>query len=176
VKRVAVLGVTGCGKTTFARTLSGALCVPFVELDALYWQPNWTKPDPDWFRARVSEVLASGDWVADGNYSLARDIVWSAADTLVWLDYGLPLIFWRLLRRTIGRTLGKQELWNGNRERFATQFFSRDSLFLWALQTHPRHRRDFPVLFRSPEYAHLEVIRFATPAGAEAWLAAQRSR
>jgi adenylate kinase family enzyme len=176
VKRVVVLGVTGCGKTTFGQALSGALGVPFVELDALYWQPNWTKPDPDQFRARLSEVLASGNWVADGNYGLARDIVWRAADTAVWLDYELPLIVWRLLRRTLSRTLGKHELWGGiNRERFATQFFSRDSLFVWAWHTHPRYRRELPVLFGSPAYAHLQVIRFGAPASAAAWLAAQRS-
>jgi adenylate kinase family enzyme len=171
-----VLGVTGCGKSTFARALSRTLGVAYVEMDALYWQPNWTKPTPEEFRARLSSALAPAGWVADGNYGVARDLVWPAADAVVWLDYALPLIFVRLLRRTFRRTLSNEKLWGINRERFLTQFFSRDSLFLWALRTHPRYRREFPALLSSPEYAHLAVIRLGTPARAAAWLTAQTSQ
>jgi adenylate kinase family enzyme len=175
MRRVVVVGVTGSGKSTFARALSARLGVAYIEMDALYWQANWTRVAPEEFRARLSTAVAQDGWVADGNYSVARDIVWAAADTVVWLDYELPLIFVRLLGRTLRRTLRKEQLWGGNRERFLTQFLSRDSLFLWALQTHPRYRREFPSALGSPEFGHLAVIRLGTPARAEAWLAAHGS-
>jgi hypothetical protein len=47
----------------------------------------------------------------EGNYSILRDLIWAAADTLVWLDYSLALVFGRLLRRTIRRTLAHEMLW-----------------------------------------------------------------
>jgi hypothetical protein len=50
-------------------------------------------------------------------------------------------------------------------------FFSRDSIFLWALTSHPRHRREYPVLLARPENAHLAVVRLRSPRETERWLA-----
>jgi len=170
VKRVVVVGVTGSGKTTFASALSKRLGIPLIELDAVYWQPNWTPPDRDDFRARVVREIAGERWVAEGNYSASRDIVWSAADTLVWLDFGLPLIMTRLLLRSLRRGLTGELLWGINRERLASQFLTKNSLFLWAWQTFPRYRRDYPQLLSSPAYAHLRVARLRSPRLARSWL------
>ena len=108
--------------------------------------------------------------MTDGNYSLARDLIWPRAEALIWLDYPLPLILWRLARRTVQRVARGTVLWNGNRERLAHQL-NRDSLFLWALKTHSRHRRDYPALLALPEHAHLQWVRLRSPRAAEAWLA-----
>ena len=50
-----------------------------------------------------------------GNYRNLRDSTWGRADTVVWLDYPLPLIMGRLLRRTVRRIVTQEELWRGNR-------------------------------------------------------------
>jgi hypothetical protein len=46
------------------------------------------------------------------------------------------VVMWRFLGRTLRRSITREVLWSGNRERFTTQFATRKSLFLWALQTH----------------------------------------
>jgi hypothetical protein len=97
--------------------------------------------------------------------------VWHRADTVVWLDYALPVVLGRLLWRTLRRIITQEELWHGNRERFLTQFSSRDSLLLWALRTYPRRRREYPILFEEPEYVHLAVVHLGSPRAARAWLA-----
>ena len=109
-------------------------------------------------------------WVADGNYRVVRDIVWPRATTLVWLEYPLRLIMWRLFWRTLRRGIRKEQLWNGNQERLATQFFTLDSLFLWALGSHPRHKKEYPELFEQTGYSHLAVVRLRSPKAAEKWL------
>lgn len=169
-QRMVVTGTTGSGKTTLARQLAQHLGIPLVELDALHWEPNWTEAPQDLFRERVAQAVSGDVWVVDGNYSAIRDIVWSRARTIVWLDYSLGVIMAQLARRTVRRVFTREELWNGNRERFRTQFLSRDSLFLWALQTYWRRRRDFPVLFRKAEYAHLAVVRLPDPEATSEWL------
>jgi adenylate kinase family enzyme len=169
-RRVAVVGVTGSGKTTLAAALARRLNVPHVELDALFWGPNWTPRPRELFRARAAEALAGDAWVVDGNYSSLRDLIWPRAEVLVWLDYALPLILWRLARRTWQRLTRRTLLWNGNRDRLWHQL-GRDSLFLWALQTHPRHRRDYPALLAQPEHAHLQLIHLHSPRAAAEWLA-----
>jgi adenylate kinase family enzyme len=169
-RRVVVVGSTGAGKTTFARALAAALGVLHIELDALHWGPDWTPVPAEMFRAQVIAATDGLGWVVDGNYSVVRDVLWPRADTLVWLDYAPWVIARRLLRRTARRVLRREELWNGNRESLWKQFFSRDSLFLWAMRTYHRRRREYTALLRRPEYAHLRVVRLRTPGAAEQWL------
>jgi len=171
MRRIVIVGTTGTGKTTFAGHLAGRLGVPHVELDALHWEPNWTPADLARFRERVTRAVSDNAWVVDGNYHVVRDLVWPRADTLVWLDYRLPLILWRLVRRTTRRVFTREELWNGNRERFLTQVASRDSILLWALRTYRRRRRNTPLLLAQTEHAHLRVVRFSAPRAADEWLA-----
>ena len=140
--RIVVVGSTCAGKTTLARRLSALLDIPHVELDALNWEPNWVAAQLEVFRQRVEDAVAGDAWVVDGNYTAVRDLVWPRATTLIWLDYPMRTLFWRLLRRTLRRTLTGEELWNGNREQFRIQFLSRDSLFLWLLRTYRQRRRD----------------------------------
>lgn len=171
LRRVVVVGSTGSGKTLFAQRLAERLDAPAVELDALHWGPNWTMAEVDVFRERVREALAGERWVADGNYSKARDIIWSQADTLIWLDLPLPLILWRLLRRSVRRAISQEELWNGNRETFRGQFLSRDSLLLMLFPSRAQQRKTYPRILQQPEYSHLRVLRFRRSREVERWLA-----
>lgn len=170
-QRITVVGTTGSGKTTLAAQLARRFGVPHIELDALHWQPNWTEAALDVFRARVSDALAGDGWVTDGNYRKVRDIVWRRADTLVWLDYALWVTFARLFKRTMRRAFTREELWSGNRESFQKALLSRESLFLWALNTHGRHRKEYPSHLAQPEYQHLTVIRLTSPRMTDRWLA-----
>jgi adenylate kinase family enzyme len=169
-RRVAVVGSAGAGKTTLAQRLAQRLALPHVELDALFWGPDWTPAPRDLFREKVEQALEGQAWATDGNYSAARDIVWGRADTLVWLDYALPLVMWRVTRRTLRRALTGQVLWSGNQERLRTALLSNDSLILYALRTHRRRRRDYTRLARQPEYAHLHVVRLHSPPETQRWL------
>jgi adenylate kinase family enzyme len=168
LRRVAVVGTTGAGKTTFARELAARLGVPHIELDALFHGPNWTPASPEVFRARVSEAIAGDGFVVDGNYSIVRDIVWPRLDLVVALDYPFPLIFAQLLRRTVSRSITREPLWNGNRESFRLSFASRESILLWALTSHRRHTRQLPsyvAQYRVP------LVRLRSRGEAGRWLA-----
>ena len=169
-QRIVVVGTTGSGKTTVARQLAQRLGYPHVELDALYWGPNWAEAPLDVFRERIVQALSANAWIADGNYGKVRDIVWGRADTLVWLDYRLPIILWQLARRAFQRILARKDLWNGNRETFRGQFLSRDSLFLYALSSHSRHRREYAAMLASSEYAHLALVHLRSPQETHEWL------
>lgn len=170
MKRVNVVGMTGSGKTTLARQLAERLGVPHVELDNLSWEPNWTLAPPKVFRARVDTALAGDGWTCDGNYSAVRELVWSRADTVVWLDYSLPVIFARLFRRTNRRIFSGELCCNGNREQFRLAYLSRESLYVWLLKTYWRRRREMPERLADPKSAHLTVLHFRSPRATHDWL------
>ena len=170
MRRVVVGGSTGSGKSTFARALAARMNVPLIELDAIRHGPNWTETPEDLFRDLVGARTSADAWVLDGNYQVVRDLTWGRADTLVWLDYSMRLILWRLFLRTNRRIVTREVLWNGNRERFANAYLSRDSLYLWVFRSFWRRKRMWPRTLSEPAYAHLEVHRFRTQGEADRWL------
>ncbi|WP_315788208.1 AAA family ATPase [Fischerella sp. JS2] len=169
MQRICVVGTTGSGKTTLARQIQQRLNIPHVELDYLHWEPNWTEVADDIFQQRVSQALSGDSWVVDGNYSKVREIIWRKADTIVWLDYAFVLTMSRLLKRTFWRVVTQQPVCNGNRETWKTTF-SRDSILLWGLNTYHKRRKEYPILFSQPEYAHLQVVHLRSPQAAQDWL------
>jgi adenylate kinase family enzyme len=171
LNRITILGSSGAGKTTLGEELAARLGYPFVDLDALGWDAGWTMPPPDVMNARVSAALTGGRWITAGNYSRVRPIVWGRADTVVWLDYPLTVIYPRLFRRTVRRVISREELWGGNRETFRAQFMSRESLFLYVARSHQRKKREFKTALAQPAYAHLRLLRFHSPQETAAWLA-----
>ncbi len=170
-QRIVVIGTTGSGKTTLAAYLARMLDARFVELDGFYHEPNWTPAELPVFRARIAEAIDTPRWVSAGNYrSLVDDLLWPAADTIVWLDYAFPRVLLRLFRRTVRRGLRNEELWNGNRESLRHQFLTSDSLFNWARKSHWKHRREWPQRFRQPDLAHVRVVRLRSPRATDAWM------
>ena len=145
MRRVSVVGPSGSGKTTLGRALAERLGVPFVELDATI-SPTGRRS------TRTNSIEAGRDHrgdgsVIDGNYDqVVRDgPVWERADTVVWLDLPKSVVMWRVIRRTVGRAVLREELWNGNRER-PTNIFRWDpeqSIIRWAWTTHGSVRRRY---------------------------------
>jgi adenylate kinase family enzyme len=143
MKRVHVIGSSGSGKTTLAVAIGKSLGLNHFELDAIRHGPNWIDISDVAFRKQVSEILRRESWVIDGNYSAVRDLIWERADTVVWLDYAFPVVFWRLLLRTFRRCATKEELWNGNKETFLNSFFAPDSVLFYAVRMYSLRRREF---------------------------------
>jgi adenylate kinase family enzyme len=155
LERVVVVGTSCVGKTTFSRRLAAALASPVVQLDELYWGPNWTARPEKEFIGSVERATTGPRWVVDGNYSTIRDVVWPRATAVIWLNLGFPTVFARALRRTLVRGISQESLYAGNRESLRRAFFSRESILLWVLTTYWERRRRYPALRENSRYAGL---------------------
>jgi energy-coupling factor transporter ATP-binding protein EcfA2 len=171
-QRIVIIGRTGSGKTTLARQLAAALGVPHVELDSLYFGPDFSTAPLDVLRERTRLAIAGERWVTDGNKKAVRDLVWPRADTLIWLDYSLGVSLWRLGKRAIRRTstLKEQAAGSGGKQALPRQMLSAAKGVLTALRSHMGQRREYPILFARPENQHLAVLRLRSPRAAQRWL------
>ena len=173
--RVAVVGSAGSGKTTLAETLSGIGQLHHSELDVLRYERDWEPVADQLFRNRVDAICRTNAWIIDGNYAVVRDLILARAQLVVWLDYSLPMVLWRLLRRTVLRLIRREEIGQGNRESLA-RIFGRRSILLWTVRSHSPLRTEYEraliVRARPGQY----VKRLRTPKATASWVMAQRSR
>ena len=50
----------------------------------------------------IAGMVASSRWVLDAASYYASELVYAAADTVIFLDYAKHVVMWRVLRRTLG--------------------------------------------------------------------------
>ena len=166
MRRVAIVtSASDSGATTLGREIATRLDVPFHELDAIFWLPHWGRPDPDEFRARVSEIVDTDAWVIDGSYqSWLGQLVLERADVVVWLDPPVRIWLSRLVSRTFQRVVTREKLWDKNRETIRGALFSRDSLLVFTARHYRSWRRTYPERFAAYTVARLrtqnEVTKF----------------
>jgi len=170
MQRICIVGASGASNTTLANKLATKLECPCIDLDELYWGANWQPRPREVIRAELALLLQSTHWVTSGNYKFLRDPLWTAADTLIWLDYALPVVMKRLVIRTLHRVITGEPSVAGNRETIQNSFFSRDSVIWHVVRSSRRLRQEIPTQLALAEYQHLTVLRFASPTVTEAWL------
>jgi len=137
MKRVAVIGCCGAGKSTFSRRLQEITGLPVHHLDRLLWRPGWVQTPSEEFRASCRAVYAEPEWIVDGNYTSTLEERLARADTVVFLDYSTALCFGRVLRRTWrGRGTNRPDVADGCIERFDREFL----LYVLRFRTRMRPR------------------------------------
>jgi hypothetical protein len=163
VERVVVIGCAGSGKSTLARQLAGRTGLPLVERDDL-----GVLGSADYLSA-IGQMAARPRWILDAAPYYADQLVYPAADTVIFLDYPKPLVLWRVLRRTLGIELLRRPA-GAHRPQGLAAWRDRGHPVLWAWISHgDRHREGLELMAR-PELAHTQILRFTHPATARRWL------
>ena len=165
MNKIIIIGSSGAGKTTLAKKLSATLGIPHTELDSIFHLKDWQPLDTNVFKGRVEKTTNQPNWVICGNYfnKLGGEGYLSKADTVIWCDYSFPLVFFRLLRRTLKRTLTRQELWNENKEGFIVNFFSKESVLLWMMRQWKEQNRRYGKIFKENKLTGTELVRLRSP-------------
>lgn len=133
IRRIAIVGSPGAGKSTLARRLGSALGLPVIHLDALFWKPGWVETPRDEFIGQQRRALMAEGWIVDGNYGATIDLRLAAADTILFLDAPRLVCLWGVVSRAArhaGRT--RSDMGPGCPERIDLAFLR----YVW------RFRRD----------------------------------
>ncbi|MCZ2402172.1 adenylate kinase [Paenarthrobacter sp. Z7-10] len=167
-RRILIYGVTGSGKSTFARQLGAVTKLPcHLVDDEIGWLPGWkSRPMADQ-QALASAIAAGDEWILDSAYAQWRSAVMPRVELLIALDYPRWLSFARLTRRSLRRVYRCEEVCNGNRETLG-RLRSADSILLWHFSSFARKRRTMRALAANPGKMH--VVIFRHPRQAERWL------
>ena len=103
VKRIAVTGPVGAGKSRLARELGDALAIRVLHLDALFWKPGWVPTPRSEFEAMQRRELATDSWIVDAQFDdVLRDWL-QVADTVVFIDASPLRCLWRVSKRRLNR-------------------------------------------------------------------------
>lgn len=180
MRRVSVIGCSGSGKTTMARAISEQLGLRHLEIDSVFHQAGWT-PRPDAaLRTTIAEFARAKHWVIDGNYVShgVGDIVWPAADTIVWIDPPRRTVMRRVIGRTLRRVITRQELWNGNREPWSNLYSIRPekNIILWSWTRFDGTRKRYEQAMADGTWDHATVHRLRTRHDVEGLLRLLRPR
>ena len=112
MKKVAVFGNSGGGKSTLSKCLAEMTGLPLVVLDLLQYKPGGAEVAYEEYKAAHDELLQQDRWIIDGYGSL--DTVWerlAVADTLVYLDLPIHLHYWWVTKRFLKGLLVSPESW-----------------------------------------------------------------
>ncbi|MEM8486563.1 MAG: adenylate kinase [Bacteroidota bacterium] len=136
--RILIIGCSGSGKSTLAKQIASACRLPYINTDALYWNSDWSVVPTETVLAAID--FEAENYVLDGNFASSREQVWRAVDIIVWLDYGLPLVLYRLFFRNMRWWLSDASPWTGKR-----MSFRRACAGLWhGFRSHGKKRTAYP--------------------------------
>ncbi|MFI5986046.1 AAA family ATPase [Streptomyces sp. NPDC051555] len=169
MRRVLVVGISGAGKSTLAAALSRRLEVPHHEMDALYFTgPRWGVNET--FVRDTARLAARDAWIFDSlGYRAVRDLLWERADTIVWLDHPRRVVMWRVLRRSLRRTVRRERVFGGNVEGWL-DWLRADHPVWWAWSRYAARRAEIARRAADPRFAPLHVVRLRSQSEATAWL------
>ncbi len=156
MRKIAVIGSAGSGKSVLARALGEITQIPVYHLDAWYWKPGW-KPsvDEEW-EAVQRELVQRGQWIMDGMYTKSLSIRLTACDTVIFLDLPQWLTTYRAIKRSLqyrGQT--RPDLAEGCVETWSWEFVK----FVWTF----RQKKRSEVLHTLQAFPTHAVITLRTP-------------
>jgi len=100
MKRVAIFGNTGGGKSTLAKQLAAKTHLPRYSLDLIKYRPGGAEIPHDDYLNHHRELLQQQEWIIDGFGCVPS--TWERmelADTLVYIDLPLPIHAWWVCKR-----------------------------------------------------------------------------
>ena len=170
MERILVIGCSGAGKSTFAKTLAAQTGLPLIHLDRIFWQGNWEHlSQPEFDRALQAE-LEKPRWIIDGDYNRTLPHRLSYCDRVFFFDLPALTCLWGVTRRMLesyGKT--RSDMGGTCPERFDRQKLE---LYRHILTYKRRNRKNF---YRLLADSGVQVTVFRSRRQANAYLKSLRS-
>jgi adenylate kinase family enzyme len=160
VKRVAVFGNAGGGKSTLARRLADLTGLPLYAIDALQFRAGGGEVPHEEYLKIHADLLARDEWIIDGFGSVAT--AWerfAAADTLVYVDLPLLTHYRWVTKRLVKGLLVNPEGWPENSPMWSSTMSSYRVVWRCHHRLTPRYRQLVAEAAPSKRVHHLRSAR-----------------
>lgn len=111
MKRIAIIGISGSGKSIFARKLSEKLNIPLIHLDKEFYNSDWSeKFSKENWKKFHEKLIDKNEWIIDGTYKSTMPQRLEKADTILYFDIPRWKPFIRVFKRALlkkGQALDK---------------------------------------------------------------------
>ncbi len=157
MKRVAVFGNAGGGKSTLAKRLAGITRLPLYPIDTMQFRPGGVKVSPEDFLAMHAELLRQDEWIIDGYGGVAP--CWerfARADTLVYIDLPLRTHYWWVTKRLIKGLFADPEGWPKDSPIWSSSIDSYKVVWRCHRRLTPRYRALVGEMAASKQVHHLK--------------------
>jgi adenylate kinase family enzyme len=125
-RRISIIGISGSGKSVFARKLAAELQLPLFHMDTLFWKGKWEAiPEKEYLKNH--QKLIQGDrWIVEGYIDEKMSDRLLRSDLVIFLDYPGWFCVWRVfLRWLTHRKQSRSELPKEANEKLAGSFLWR---------------------------------------------------
>lgn len=142
MRKVAVFGNAGGGKSTFAQRLANLTGLPLYPLDRIQFRPGGGKiPHEEYLKAHA-DLLRQDAWIIDGFGCVAS--AWDRfahADTLVYIDLPLLTHHWWVTKRLVKGLFVNPAGWPENSPLWSSTLSSYQVLWRCHRALTPRYRQ-----------------------------------
>ena len=112
MKKIAVFGKPGSGKSRLSKRLSETTSIKLYQLDLIAYDQNGKKIEREQYDKEHEKILALDSWIIDGLGPLTSFYTrLSEADTLIYIDLPYPISYWLVTKRLIKGLWTKPEGW-----------------------------------------------------------------
>ncbi len=87
MRKIAVIGCPGSGKSTLSKKLNKITRIPLYHLDLMYWNKDKSNVGREILIERIQAVIDGDSWIIDGNYGSTMELRINACDTVIFLDF-----------------------------------------------------------------------------------------
>lgn len=140
MKRVAIFGNAGGGKSTLARELAAVTGLPLHVVDMLEFRPGGIAVPQEQYLQAHAALIAAGEWIIDG---YGGKTVWQrleAADTLIHVDLPLGVHALQVTKRLFKGLFSPPEGWPENSPLISSSIQSYRVLWPCHSRLTPRYR------------------------------------
>jgi adenylate kinase family enzyme len=97
--RIAIFGLPGSGKSTFAAHLAQRLDLPVFHLDKYFFTADWQAVGDPIFTQRHEALIQQQQWIIDGNATRYLEPRFQRADIIIFFKLPRLVCTWRVLKR-----------------------------------------------------------------------------
>ena len=149
LSRIVIVGCPSAGKSTLAKLIGAALEVPIVRRDDL----GELGSEP--YRDAIHSMIDTPAWILDGPPFFEEDVVYAAADMILWLDTPKSSVLWWGLKRAFAEARDGDSLMHA---------LHRTGGPVYAMYAFASRRAHFTEVFANPAYkgkvGHIKPNRF----------------